>query len=426
LHSVLFVTAIKKFIGSGSHFLTFFAISGKRIFVFFRCTLTLLIAGNADTDSTGGFGKGLRAVSSDLANSETERNESPFIVSNRFSWLVDRLLILIGEIAVERDALNTSEFRTKLTEYRDEFAGNGTGISISESAESCLALCEKYFRQARGYEGQREIELNELLSIFQHAITELSGDSSEYSAEIQSSSDKFSKLIRIDDIRELKRRISEEVGNLKHLVVEQQRKEAATHAKLSQQVDRLQAKLQQLKTTSRQDSLTSVANRRTFDEELARRVAECHETKKHMVLAMLDIDDFKKINDIHGHPVGDAVIAKVAKVLSSYVRAGDIVARYGGEEFAILYDDTTAAQVEPRVTNLIVKVAGAAYEYERGPNAHRVNFTISCGLAELAPNEAAADLLNRADEALYEAKHTGKNRVVIKRRPFWNMPFVNQ
>ena len=365
-------------------------------------------------------------MSSDLAKSGTDVNDRQFIASNRFAGLVDRLLLLIGDIAVERDALNTAEFRGKLKEYHDEFAENDNGISITASVEACLALCEKYFKQVRGYEGQKEIELADLLTIFQRAIKELAGDSSDYNARINASSEKISRLVSIDDIRELKRRITEEVGDLKSLVTEHQRKEAASHTRLSEQADKLQSKLQQIKPFSRQDSLNSVVNRRTFDEELERRVAECRSTEKHMVLAMLDIDDLKKINDVHGRPVGDALIARVARIFSAYVRAGDIVARYGEDDFAILYDDTTADQIEPRVTNLIVKVAGSAYEYERGPQTLRVNFTISCGLAEIVPNETGADLVERASEALHEAKNTGKNRTVTKRSPFWNRPFVNQ
>src|SRR5436190_21215879 len=97
--------------------------------------------------------KGLSEVSNDLIKSGPNQGDQPFIASNRFAWLVDKLLALVGNIAVERDSLNTGEFRAKLLDYRDEFSGHATGISLTDSAETCLALCDKYFREARGYEG---------------------------------------------------------------------------------------------------------------------------------------------------------------------------------------------------------------------------------------------------------------------------------
>ncbi len=126
------------------------------------------------------------------------------------------------------------------------------------------------------------------------------------------------------------------------------------------------------------------------------------------VLAIADIDDFKKINDTHGHPVGDRVLMGAAQMLAASVRPDDFVARYGGEEFAVLLSGMKVASAELRMTHLLKTIAAYRFEYENGCT---LQFTLSCGMAEFNAGDTVESLITRADEALYEAKRKGKNRV---------------
>jgi len=132
-----------------------------------------------------------------------------------------------------------------------------------------------------------------------------------------------------------------------------------------------------------------------------------------------------------GHQVGDRVLLCAAQWFGNSVRSSDFIARYGGEEFVILLDDTELSQAEPKFSELLGKIAGSNYFYkqdEKSEEQRVVAFTSSCGLAEFTVDESAEDLLRRADEALYVAKRTGKNRVVIakKTKSLWQTlrPFL--
>lgn|GEM_PF-2217551 len=167
------------------------------------------------------------------------------------------------------------------------------------------------------------------------------------------------------------------------------------------------------------DSLTGVPNRRAFDLALRSAVRRCSQDGKPLTVVMIDIDDFKAFNDTYGHLVGDEALCAVARALSSCVRReGDTFARFGGEEFAVVLPrtgDDGARDVGRRLV-----AAARAVEVRQAPGSR---ITVSVGLASWQAKEPhttpakAAELLARADEALYAAKAAGKDRAVVDGEP---------
>lgn len=178
------------------------------------------------------------------------------------------------------------------------------------------------------------------------------------------------------------------------------------------QVEALRFKVAEVEEVSLKDPLTGVANRRALDIDLARAIGDCRTLKHPLCLVMCDLDHFKKLNDAHGHPVGDEVLKIFASILSENIRAGDSVARYGGEEFAIILAQTdmrTAARVCERM-----RLDIAARKLALNGNGMMLgNVTASFGIAQLLPSDTAETILKRADDKLYEAKTAGRNCVVI-------------
>jgi diguanylate cyclase len=181
-----------------------------------------------------------------------------------------------------------------------------------------------------------------------------------------------------------------------------QRRIQVAETSLSRQSEQIAA----WRSVARTDSLTGLANRRAFDDEFQRRVAEFRRHGTRFLLMLLDIDRFKQLNDSHGHPEGDAVLAQLAKVLKNIVRDTDLVARYGGEEFGLLFPASELSQVTDSMER--IRIAVATTEFRLDDQITRV--TVSCGAAEPGENESAEALLRRADEALYAAKQAGRNR----------------
>jgi diguanylate cyclase (GGDEF)-like protein len=167
----------------------------------------------------------------------------------------------------------------------------------------------------------------------------------------------------------------------------------------------LTAALQRRATT---DALTGLANRRHLVAAIDTVVRRARRSGRALSLAILDIDHFKRINDTHGHPGGDAVLREIAAVLRETTRAGDLLGRIGGEEFAVLMPETDTAQAERACERLRAAVAGRTVSLG-GSVATRV--TVSTGVALLSASEAGDQFMCRADKALYEAKAGGRNQV---------------
>ncbi len=171
------------------------------------------------------------------------------------------------------------------------------------------------------------------------------------------------------------------------------------------------AELRRLATT---DGLTGALNRRTFLGELDKEVGRAARYGSPLTLMMLDLDFFKRINDGYGHAVGDQALKSFAESAFVSLRSSDLFGRMGGEEFVILLPETLALQAEPVAERLRERVAAIQL-----PTAHGVvRFTVSIGVAELAGCDVDADsFLVRADQAMYAAKQSGRNRVVLASPP---------
>jgi diguanylate cyclase (GGDEF)-like protein len=163
------------------------------------------------------------------------------------------------------------------------------------------------------------------------------------------------------------------------------------------------------------DGLTGINNRQSFDERLAALWLQTKREGKQIALAMLDIDCFKAYNDLYGHQAGDRCLVSVARTIAEAARRPlDFVARYGGEEFVILLPGATPEYAESLVERLRAKVQGLAISH-RGSSA-APSVTVSAGIAHIYPHEGHRSMhgfVQLADEALYEAKERGRNRVVM-------------
>lgn len=157
------------------------------------------------------------------------------------------------------------------------------------------------------------------------------------------------------------------------------------------------------------DPLTGLPNRREFNERLEERMAVWKRRQEIFSLLMLDVDFFKKLNDEHGHVAGDQMLAVIAKAVRSAVRREDAVARYGGEEFAILLANTTLEQAAVVAEKVREAVSRAVMKH----NGLEISSTVSGGLAAIGPNDTSESLIERADEAMYEAKAAGRNRTCV-------------
>lgn len=166
-------------------------------------------------------------------------------------------------------------------------------------------------------------------------------------------------------------------------------------------------KYRQALYAAHKDALTGVNNRSTLEENLNREVKLATRYNRHLSMIVLDIDNFKAINDNYGHSFGDTVIVETVKRIMTCIRSTDIVFRYGGEEFVILLSNTDIEGA----TFLAERIRQAVCDSPISDEKNQSLVTISLGTTEFRKGEINADFFTRADAAMYEAKHNGKNQV---------------
>lgn len=186
---------------------------------------------------------------------------------------------------------------------------------------------------------------------------------------------------------------------------EVQKAEARIHA--------LEGQLQQMGELVREDQLTGSLNRRGMDESLDREILNAEYRDTVLCIALLDLDDFKRINDTHGHATGDEVLIHLVKVIRETLRKLDVIARFGGEEFVVLMPETQPDDAIQIITRVQRELTKRIFMHE----SQRLLITFSAGVAMHVKGEGQADLLKRADVALYKAKNAGKNRIVFADPP---------
>ncbi len=211
----------------------------------------------------------------------------------------------------------------------------------------------------------------------------------------------------------------EQIGAHLHTHREREEQRVREYEQHAAQMRARIAELEQTATSLRQsaelghqlaltDALTGIPNRMAYENRMRQICENAEHRNRPMTLAIWDVDHFKRINDNYGHPVGDKLLRIIAQLLSRQVRAHDLVARYGGEEFVMLFCDMNAVGARTRANRIRELVT----ELDLRARGEPVAVTISCGLTQLREDDDPESALDRADQALYRAKQSGRNRCV--------------
>ena len=211
-------------------------------------------------------------------------------------------------------------------------------------------------------------------------------------------------------------RVSGEMAQVKQALLGQVETLLASNVRLQKDLAcsryRMEEQAQEIdhvRREARTDALTGVANRKAFDEKLEMLLTDWKHDGQPFSLILIDLDHFKRINDSHGHQAGDLVLEKVGHWLRQWVRDGDFAGRYGGDEFAVLLP-RAGLEVARKVAQRIC--AGTSQEVSRIPlRREQITVSFSIGVATARPLDTNETILQRADAALYQSKHRGRNQV---------------
>lgn len=321
---------------------------------------------------------------------------------------LERLLDLLGNALTDPDeGSNHTAFLAGITNYR-EALHRGNSAQLRESGEALLTACGQALERHREHRVTMQSEIAALVKVFEEVSLSVAGEGEAFSAEMTDAAARFATLGQITDIRLLKTRLSHEVIRLRDTVKVRDQRWQKVVSSFKDKVESLEEQLSATQQEASLDPLTGIANRRLFDQRLK---ALMKDSAHRFALVIIDVDDFKKINDQCGHEAGDRVLQGIANSFATSVRSEDMVSRIGGDEFTLILENVTLAQASRRVAG-IVATLGATTLVEGVPPT-----TVSCGVAEFSAGDTSLSLTKRADEALYEAKRQGKGRVAQRSTP---------
>jgi len=250
-----------------------------------------------------------------------------------------------------------------------------------------------------------------MLASFVDRLAEFAATTGEYHERIGVCAEKVSKAHDIADLSDVLDVVMQETRAVQ-LAAQRSRDELMTMRtrveEAEQEVARLTAELAQTSEMVRHDALTGVLNRKGMDEAMAREVGRARRRDTPLCVALLDIDNFKRINDTYGHETGDQALVHLAQVVKTTLRPQDTLARFGGEEFVIILTDTGLDDGIQAMVRVQRELTRKFFLHKN----EKLLITFSCGVAELGTEEDPAEAIRRADQAMYLAKRAGKNRVM--------------
>jgi len=311
--------------------------------------------------------------------------------------------------------IGSERFQARLLELGETLGAEDRVGRLRSAWESAGESIGSFAERQKAYLRDREAELKQIIDILTRAMAAVDLENRDYNRSLLEHGKRLEDLTLLDDIKKLKAATLQEAAQLREAVREKEARDQRRIESLSRQVQALERELEVARREAECDALTGVLNRRTFDRALADWVSRSTARPQEFCLVLVDIDDFKIVNDTYGHLAGDRILCTVARKCAQVLGAGDLLARYGGEEFAILLDGTSLRGGMKKAARLCGAVAAARYVLEEAPAEPGLRLTVSAGVAAWRPGDTAAAIIERADRALYRAKKTGKNRAVSER-----------
>lgn len=282
------------------------------------------------------------------------------------------------------------------------------------TAERCQELHSRFLSDSENEELVRKAgdQVHSTIQSVSGAVRNVKTATTSYQGKLGDVSTRMEKINDPTELRDVLTSVMDET----HAMIEQNQKLEEQLDRSAEVMEELQRNLETVRKEAMTDGLTGLSNRKAFDKALTRVMEEATAEGQSFSLLMVDIDHFKSFNDNFGHQIGDQVLRLVARTLTDGVKGRDIAARYGGEEFAIILPETPLS-AGVTVGNALRKAVATKDVVNRNTGEKLGRITMSVGVAEFVPDEDVSELIERADAALYTAKHNGRNQVAAAPTP---------
>lgn len=329
--------------------------------------------------------------------------------------LVAALLRAYGRYAITADKEAAAQLEDNCEQWaRHLLIGtpppNGDGAAGQRSWEGARLFFTNARRSEQDSVNARLNDFRDMLWMFIHGVLATFVEDQAADKKVTTQLDHLKHALDTDSIDTLRREVVGSLVIIGRTFEERSKRQAMQMQQLGDQLKNLREELVSAQQAMSLDSLTRLYNRASFDEMLTKTVELSLLSGQDACMLMVDVDEFKAINDTHGHQAGDAILTTLAQVmLRAFPRKTDFVARYAGDEFAIILQDTTVKEGTVLADRLVKAMRTTFIKLQ---DQQEIGCTISIGVAAVRRGDTPESWLSRADEAMYEAKQAGRNRVV--------------
>jgi diguanylate cyclase len=358
-----------------------------------------------------------------VAHSEEALQE----IAGRLKELCYQIELKSGDTAEQQELLlrlfkllleNVSELldddswmRGQIAAVQDLISGPLDHRALEDATRSLKDVIYKQ-GQLKGSIADVKLTVKNMMMTFIDRLGSVAASTGDFHEKIGGFSERIRQAGDIDELNEVLEEVLRETRSVQAEAMASRDRMVAAHREVQDaevKIRELEAKLQHMSELVREDQLTGSLNRRGLDDVFEREAARSDRRNTPLCAALLDLDNFKKLNDTFGHTVGDGALRHLVKVVKETLRSMDVIARFGGEEFVILLPETGVEAAAAAMVRVQRELTKHFFLHEN----EKMLITFSCGVALRRQGEDQASLTARADGAMYKAKTTGKNRVVI-------------
>lgn len=352
-------------------------------------------------------GKSIDAISQEIKQYRDEITFHIYIIKELHKYICELLL----NVALE----NKDKSKEQINELMQKFTSSQNPKKLEHFFEQYKKIARININSGIKHLNEKEKEFKDIIKILTEAIAVMSQDNSDFNTDLLNHSAKLKELDSIDDIIKIKEGLKVQVEEVSQVIKKKSENDSNKLVLLSNKVNILNEDLKKAAKASMIDKLSGAFNRLAFDKHISSLVGKVAFRWSTFSVLMIDIDNFKNINDKHGHLVGDRVIIATVQKCKSILRKNDFVARFGGEEFVVILDGSTLKIAERKAHEICKAISSTDFIIDKEkPNA-TLSFTVSIGVSLFGSGDTANSVIERADKSLYKAKNAGKNRVATEK-----------
>jgi diguanylate cyclase (GGDEF)-like protein len=315
-------------------------------------------------------------------------------------------LLAMGATGAQACPAISHDLQQNLTTLEGRLASNVTPPLVKQTERQLNHELQQWANQAVAHSAAEAAEVKELLLVLAQTAASVGERDQSYATNLHQFTTRLRTISNLDDLTNIRASLLQQAAELKTYVVKMQQESQKLVAQLKTKISTYETKLKQVEDLALRDPLTTLPNRRYLEERIASRIA----LAQGFCVIVLDVNQLKKVNDVHGHLAGDNLLQQFAQELRSSFRASDLVGRWGGDEFIVVTDgDSAGAQAQ---IDRMQKWVFGEYTIRPGKGTGEVKtaVTAAVGLAEWKSGETAKSLFERADAAMYAQKVESRKR----------------